>query len=177
MLHKVNVKKFELWCAWSEHFNDSFVTKKWSESDLTFIMTLMSLILKMCVTRAERHLNIRGSQKMKVSQNDVDVIMSIGDSAALRSPQTTEKIIGGSKIIGARLMVYSVTSRWGEYSNPCCFSGKLGLEKGPFGAYHKLNTNNLLNSFQKMKKSWKSWSCKYAVWLLHPVFQEVILPC
>ena len=50
---------------------------------------------------------------MKVSQNDVDVIMSIGDSAALRSPQTTEKIIGGSKIIGARLMVYSVTSRWG----------------------------------------------------------------
>ena len=90
----------------------------------------------MCVTRAERHLNIRGSQKMKVSQNDVDVIMSIGDSAALRSPQTTEKIIG------ARLMVYSVTSRWGEYSNPCCFSGKLGLEKGPFGAYPKLNTNN-----------------------------------
>ena len=45
---------------------------------------------------------------MKVSQNDVDVNMSIGDSAALRSSQTAEKIIGG---------VYSgvnpATSRWG----------------------------------------------------------------
>ena len=85
-----------------------------------------------------------GAKNEKSKQ--LNTVISIRDSAPIYS-----KIIGD-----VYAGVNSVTSRWGEYSNPCCFSGKLGLEKGPFGAYHKLNTNNLLNSFQKMKKSWKS---------------------
>ena len=63
------------------------------------------------VSPEERRINSHQREpkkKIKVSQNDVDVNMSIGDSAALRSSQTTEKIIGG---------VYSgvnpATSRWG----------------------------------------------------------------
>ena len=46
------------------------------------------------------------------------------------------------RIGGVYSGVYSVTSRWGEYSNPRCFSGKLGMDKGPFGAYPKLYTAN-----------------------------------
>ena len=64
-----------------------------------------------------------------------------------------------SKIIGGVFSggVNSVTSMSGESNNPTCFPGKLGLEKGPFGAYPKLNTEAQLTlKIASLKSSWKS---------------------